>query len=136
MEKFKFGDIIQNGWASETNPRRCGVYLWSFHRTGRMNPGKHVKLLHDDGKTGELLISDEDKMEKIGTIFESRDREIERLLEIERASKRLAYVVRRSVNSGPLSKDPTQEAEAWRMLRTALGEGYDERGNLVPIKKA
>lgn len=62
-----------------------------------------------------------------------RREDVERLEAIERAAKRLAYTVRKSVNSGPLSRDTTQEAEAWRALRTALGEGYDERGNLVPI---
>lgn len=61
---------------------------------------------------------------------------IARLETIEAACKRLAYIVRKSVNSGPLSRDPTQEAEAWRQLRMALGEGYDERGNLVPIGEA
>lgn len=60
---------------------------------------------------------------------------VKRLEEIEYAVKRLAYIVRKSVNSGPLSKDPTQEAEAWRQVRIALGEGYDERGNLVPVLK-
>lgn len=59
--------------------------------------------------------------------------ELDRLLAVEAACKRLAYIVRKSVNSGPLSRDPTQEAEAWRQLRIALGEGYDERGNLVPV---
>ncbi len=58
---------------------------------------------------------------------------IKNLEKIEVAVKRLAYVVRKSVNSGPLSTDPTQEAEAWRQVRIALGEGYDERGNLVPV---
>lgn len=61
------------------------------------------------------------------------DIKIQRLEAIEVAVKRLAYIVRKSVNSGPLSKDPTQEAEAWRQVRIALGEGYDERGNLVPV---
>lgn len=58
-----------------------------------------------------------------------------RLKEIEWSVKRLAYVVRKSVNSGPLSIDPTAEANAWRAVRLALGEGYDEKGNLVPVLK-
>lgn len=62
--------------------------------------------------------------------------EIERLHRVEEACKRIAYIVRKSVNSGPLSKDPTQEADAWRELRIALGEGYDERGNLVPVTRS
>lgn len=61
------------------------------------------------------------------------EQQLQRLKAVEVAVKRLAYIVRKSVNSGPLSKDPTQEAEAWRRVRIALGEGYDERGNLVPV---
>lgn len=70
--RFKFGDIIENGWAGEGNPRKRGVYLWSVYRTGKMNPGKHVKLMHDDGTTSELLISDDDKMTVVGTIFDAK----------------------------------------------------------------
>lgn len=71
--------------------------------------------------------------EKLAEVIMQQDEEFQRLKRIEQAVKRLAYVVRKSVNSGPLSKNPTQEAEAWRRLRITLGEGYDERGNLVPI---
>lgn len=70
--RFKFGDIIENGWAADSNPTKRGIFLWSFNRTGRMNPGKHVKLLHDDGKTGELRISDDDNMTVVGSIFDEK----------------------------------------------------------------
>ena len=87
--RFKFGDIIENGYAADSNPTKRGVYLWSFNRNGRMNPGKHVKLLHDDGRTGELRISDDDKMTVVGTIFDvkvseaiaAKDAEIAKLSE-------------------------------------------------------
>lgn len=52
--------------------------------------------------------------------------DIERLETIEKAAKRLAYIVRKSVNSGPLSNDPTAEGQAWRELRTALGEDISQ----------
>lgn len=35
----KFGDLVENGWASEGNPTRRGYFVQSFRRTGRMNPG-------------------------------------------------------------------------------------------------
>lgn len=60
--------------------------------------------------------------------------ELKRLRAIEASVKHLAYVVRKSVNSGPLTKDPTSEGSAWRAVRKALGEGYDERGNLVAVE--
>ncbi|XHE14040.1 hypothetical protein PCC82_04640 [Agrobacterium deltaense] len=48
--------------------------------------------------------------------------DIKRLEAVEKASRRLAYIVRKSVNSGPISNDPTAEGQAWRELRLALGE--------------
>jgi len=73
--------------------------------------------------------------QQLAAVIMKQDPDWQRLKAVEVAAKRLAYIVRKSVNSGPLSKDPTQEAEAWRALRLAFGEGYDERGNLVPIVK-
>ena len=90
MSRFKFGDIIENGYASDSNPRKRGVYLWSFTRAGRMNPGKHVKLLHDDGRTGELLISDDDKMTVVGTIFDAKVSEAIAAKDVEIAKLREA----------------------------------------------
>lgn len=51
-----------------------------------------------------------------------RRADVERLETIERAAIRLAYIVRKSVNAGPISNDPTSEGQAWRALRAALGE--------------
>lgn len=101
-KRFKFGDIIENGYASDSNPRKRGIYLWSFNRTGRLNPGKHVKLLHEDGKTGELLISADDNMTVVGTIFDAKvsedlaakDAEIERLREALEACEQQAESIR------------------------------------------
>ena len=71
--------------------------------------------------------------QQLAAVIMKQDPEWQRLKSVESAAKRLAYIVRKSVNAGPISKDPTQEAAAWRELREALGEGYDERGNLVPL---
>lgn len=73
-----------------------------------------------------------------GVLLESKDEtirlqseEVVWLWRVATAARRLAYIVRKSVNAGPLSKDPTAEGQAWRALRTALGESYDEKGELV-----
>lgn len=71
--------------------------------------------------------------QQLASVIMKQDPDWQRLKAVEVAVRRLAYIVRKSVNSGPLSKDPTQEAEAWRQVRIALGEGYDEKGNLVPV---
>ena len=34
-----FGDVVENGWASEENPTRKGYFVRSFKRIGRINPG-------------------------------------------------------------------------------------------------
>lgn len=89
--RFKFGDIIENGWAGDGNPRKRGVFLWTFNRPGRLNAGKHVKLLHNDGKCGELSIADDDKLSVVGTIFDAHEAEIvalqERVRRLEEALK-------------------------------------------------
>jgi hypothetical protein len=78
-EKFKFGDILENGWAGEGNPHKRGVYLWTFVRTGRLNPGKYSKVRHDDGKLGEWPIDAKSKTSIVGTIFDVYQSEIEAL---------------------------------------------------------
>jgi hypothetical protein len=59
------------------------------------------------------------------------DARIAQLQAVDAAARCLACVVRKSVNAGPLSKDPTAEGQAWRALRLALGESYDEKGELA-----
>lgn len=73
--------------------------------------------------------------QQLASVIMKQDPDWQRLKAVEAAVRRLAYIVRKSVNSGPLSKDPTQEAEAWRQVRIALGEGYNEKGDLVPVFK-
>ena len=46
--------------------------------------------------------------------------EIERLREIETAARNLANFVSKSVNAGPLTLNPRQEAWHWQVLREAL----------------
>lgn len=66
----------------------------------------------------------------LSAVIMKQDPEWQRLKSVEIAARRLAYIVRKSINAGPLSNDPTQEGQAWRLLREALGENYDEKGNL------
>jgi hypothetical protein len=47
--KPKFLDLVENGWASEDNPLRVGIFIRRGVRpTGRMNPGPYFELT--DGK--------------------------------------------------------------------------------------
>ena len=50
----KFGDIIENGWASADNPIRFGVFVRSKKRRGRFNPGTYYLLTDTKGKHWEI----------------------------------------------------------------------------------
>jgi hypothetical protein len=58
---FKFGDLIENHYASEDNPRRKGVFV-------KKNREGHLEIT--DGK-GSFWLSaaDNDKLVKIGSIL-------------------------------------------------------------------
>jgi hypothetical protein len=50
----RFGDIIENGWASLTNPTRQGFFVREFHRSGKMNPGRTWEVTDGNGLFWEL----------------------------------------------------------------------------------
>lgn len=79
---FKFGDIIENGYASENNPIRTGVFINYGYRNGRCNPGKYLNLTDMNGRFWEYGV-DNDKLMKIGNILlQERQRTLEEVLEI------------------------------------------------------
>lgn len=49
-----FGDVVENGWASERNPTRRGFFVRAFIRKGRMNPGLTWEITDGKGKFWEL----------------------------------------------------------------------------------
>ena len=65
--------------------------------------------------------------QQLAAVIMKQDPDWQRLKAVEVAARRLAYIVRKSVNSGPISNDPTQEGQAWRALRLALGEEIQGR---------
>jgi hypothetical protein len=81
MHDFQFGDIIENGWASDDNPTKRGVFLYYKVRTGRLNPGKHAVLRSAGGSLGEFRVDGDAKLSKVGTIFDERNAEIARIKE-------------------------------------------------------
>lgn len=52
--KARFGDTIENGWASEDNPTRVGFFVREGRRTGRMNAGRYFEVTDGHGKFWEL----------------------------------------------------------------------------------
>lgn len=73
MHNFEFGDIIENGWASDDNPTKRGVFIRYIRRTGKLNPGKHAVVRFDGGGLGEFRVDMEAKLQKVGSIFDDRD---------------------------------------------------------------
>ena len=45
----KFGEWLRGIYASESNPRRDGMYVRTIHRKGRMNPGKFYEVTDGNG---------------------------------------------------------------------------------------
>lgn len=60
--KPRFGDIIENGWASEDNPTRRGFFVREGRRTGRMNAGRYFEATDGAGKFWELPIDRDHKV--------------------------------------------------------------------------
>lgn len=54
------------------------------------------------------------------------DARVKECLAVADASRRLANFVFRSVNVGPLTKDPSKEAYLWTLLRKDLEQFYAE----------
>jgi hypothetical protein len=54
----KFGDVIENGWASENNPTRRGYFVREFVRRGRLNPGRTWQITDGRGRFWEFKPSD------------------------------------------------------------------------------
>lgn len=51
----RFGDVVENGWASEDNPTRRGYFVRLGWRTGKMNAGRYWEITDRKGKFWELM---------------------------------------------------------------------------------
>jgi hypothetical protein len=65
---FKFGDIVENGWASDSNPTKRGFVVRMGHRSGRMNAGPYVEMTDGNGKFWECPITKDHKLTKVGRV--------------------------------------------------------------------
>lgn len=53
MKRFKFGDRVTNLSAGDANPTKHGIFVRSFVRQGRLNPGKTYEMTDGKGKFWE-----------------------------------------------------------------------------------
>jgi hypothetical protein len=62
VPKPRFGDTIENGWASTDNPTRVGIFVREGYRTGRMNRGRYFEVTNGEGKFWELMVDRDHKI--------------------------------------------------------------------------
>ncbi len=70
LERFKFGDIIENGWAGDKNPHKVAMFI--KHK-------KNTILMTGDGDVWEQYHDKENRNKRIGSIFENPE-----LLEVKK----------------------------------------------------
>lgn len=58
-KKLKFGDIVENGWASERNPLRFGIVV-------KIKEGS-IALTNGEGKYWDLAFDRETKLQIVGS---------------------------------------------------------------------
>ncbi|APT48978.1 hypothetical protein BSA171_14575 [Bacillus safensis] len=63
--KFKFGDIIENGWAGSINPTKIGIFVRHKRRT--------IELTDGEGKFWEVYHNSDHRNTRIGTIYENKE---------------------------------------------------------------
>lgn len=78
--KPKFGDVIENGYASVENPHCTGIFVRTGHRTGRMNPGKYYELTDGKGNFWQLRAAS-DKLKIVDSYFIPRKEADRRVVE-------------------------------------------------------
>ncbi|NEI70986.1 hypothetical protein GR212_15505 [Rhizobium lusitanum] len=118
MNDFQFGDIIENGWASDSNPTKRGVFLYYKTRTGRLNPGRHAVIRFKSGGLGEFRIDNEAELTKIGTIFDADRQRLAVLLSAAASAERFIASVAAERDAAP---------DTLEQLRSAIAEA--EGGN-------
>lgn len=53
-KSLSFGDVVENGWASSSNPIKRGYFVRRGFRRGRVNPGPWVEITDGCGKFWEI----------------------------------------------------------------------------------
>lgn len=66
--KPTFGDILENGWASDRNPTKRSIYLGTGHRSS----GPYFKMTDGKGHFWEQNADKYNKLTKVGTIFDAQ----------------------------------------------------------------
>jgi len=66
LKDFRFGDLIENGYAGEENPHRVLIFVRHGYRPGRLNSGPYVELTDGKGKMMTFSTQGEHRLKKVG----------------------------------------------------------------------
>lgn len=66
IDHLKFGDIVENGFASVKNPQRIGVFVKYFYRAGQLNPGRFIECTDTKGNFWTTPITSDSRIGIIG----------------------------------------------------------------------
>lgn len=68
---YKFGDIVENFWAADSNLTRRGIVIRTGNRTGRFNRDAYIELTDGKGLFWQLCGDKEsrERQVKVGTIW-------------------------------------------------------------------
>lgn len=87
LASLKFGDIIENGYASADNPTRIGVFIrFKTVPRGQINAGKAIECRSDNGAFWTTDFGN-DRLRKIGSILADRAAQAERMARLEAAMR-------------------------------------------------
>ena len=73
--KFKFGDLIENGYASKDNPQRVMIFVRRGFRPGRLNHGPYVELTNGRGSMATFSTQAGHRLRKVGVWSVDRSNE-------------------------------------------------------------
>lgn len=117
-----FGDVVENGWASEENPTRKGYFVRSFKRIGRINPGLTWLITDRAGYFWELqprVIGDKLTVTPLADALEAQQARIAEL-EVENERLRLTMLGGEDVAGFASSLPLAQVLDSFRAYETAL----------------
>jgi len=107
--KFKFGDIVENGWAGETNPHKRGVFVRRYEDC--------IQCTDMKGDFWKSLLGKEHKLKVVGNIIKGLRKLILLILLL---SSNAHAGVDFKMGSSPI-KDIKTEAEAVQLARDIAG---------------
>lgn len=62
---LRFGDLIENGWASDSNPTKRGYFVRRGINSGFVNRGPYIEVTNGSGKFWRLSPKGDHRITKV-----------------------------------------------------------------------